>query len=379
MTTPTAPLVTAVVLSWNGAHLLPACLDALRAQSLGPDRLDIWVVDNASTDGTAALVRSAYPEVRLITSDRNRGFAGGMDLALSKVATPYAALVNNDARLEPDALEHLLARLSAPGAERVAAATAKILLAQRFAPTDAAPESAGVEDLVSTADGRLVRPAEDGPLALVNSTGNVVRVDAYGQDRDWLEVDRGQRASGPVFGFCGAAALLRMAAVREVGGFDADFFLYYEDTDLSWRLRLAGWDVHYVAAAVAHHDHAASSREGSAVFCFHDDRNRLLTLTKNASLPLLLRTVPRYPLTALSLARHEAPDLRGTAVRARVLVSYVRLLPRMLVRRVQIGRRASGRRRDVERLLVPVPANPAGGYRRPRTSAPTQSPSSSGQ
>lgn len=354
------PLVTAVVLTWNGAHLLRQCLDALRAQTLAGADLAVWVVDNASTDGSANLVRASYPEVRLITSERNRGFAGGVNLALREVRTPYVALVNNDARLEPDALQRLVAAIAAPGAERVAAVTAKILLAPRFAPADHLADDPGV---LRTADDGPVHATPDGTLDLINSTGNVVRVDGYGQDRDWLEVDRAKRESGPVFGFCGAVVLLRTGAVKEVGSFDEDFFLYYEDTDLSWRLRLAGWEVRYVAEAVARHAHAASSGEGSAVFRFHDDRNRLLTLTKNASLPLLLRTVPRYPLTALSLAVREAPRWRGSAVRAHVLASYARLLPRMLRRRAVISRRAVVSRRDVERLLVPVPIAPTGAYR----------------
>ena len=355
------PLITAVVLTWNGAHLLRPCLDALRAQTVPKGELAVWVVDNASTDGSAELVRAEYPEVRVLLSDRNRGFAGGMNLALHDVRTPYVALVNNDAQLAPDALQHLLAAMTSAGSERVAAATAKILLAPRFAAAESSPAGA---DLVHTADGSPVCITPDGALDLVNSTGNVVRVDGYGQDRDWLAIDHDQRPSGEVFGFCGAAVLLRTAAIEQVGAFDEDFFLYYEDTDLSWRLRLAGWQVRYVADAVVRHEHAASSREGSPVFRFHDDRNRLLTLTKNASLRMLLRTVPRYPLTTLSLAVREAPKVGGTVLRLRVIGSYARLLPRMLARRVAIGRRAVVSRSDVERLLVPVPDAPTSAYRR---------------
>jgi len=359
-----AAAITVVVVTWEGANLLPACLDAIMTQTLGPDLVDVLVVDNASTDATAEVLRR-YPAVRVVTSRRNLGFAGGVALAQRQVATPYAALVNNDAELAPDALERMLAVVDGPGGERVGAVTARVLLAERFAPAPGAgPDQSGV---VTASDGSTFRPAVDGRVDLLNSTGNVVRTDGFGQDRDWLAVDDGSRASGHVFGFTGAAALLRVAAIADAGGIDDRFFMYYEDTDLSWRMRLAGWEVRYEAGAVVRHQHSRSSREGSTLFRFHDDRNRLLTLTKDASRGLALRAVARYPLTAVSVVTRS--DHRGAdaGVRAKVLASYLRMLPGTLRRRREIGRLAAVRgitRRQVEALLVPVPSRPTGAYRR---------------
>lgn len=357
------PVVTVVVVTWNGWHLLPACLDSIRQQTIGAERVRTVVVDNGSTDGTAAALRRDYPEVDVMVSERNLGFAGGAALGLDSATTAYVAILNNDAELAPDALEHLLAAMTGPRGERLAAVAAKVLLADRFEP---APSTASPAEVLTAADGTPLRPSPDGNVDVLNSTGNVVRVDGFGQDRDWLAVDTGARSSGPVFGFSGAAALLRADAVQEVGGIDADFFMYYEDTDLSWRLRLAGWEIDYAPAAVVRHQHSASSREGSMLFRFHDDRNRLLTLTKNASVPMLLRTVPRYPLTALSVVARSSHRWSEAVVRARVLGSYARLCPRTLRLRRAIGAMAAARgvrRRDVERLLVAVPARPTGGYR----------------
>ena len=89
--TPGAPAVTVVVVTWQGAHLLPPCLDSLRAQTL-PHR--VVVVDNASTDGTAELL-AASPDVQVVRSDRNRGFAGGVQLGIDAVHTEFVALLNN--------------------------------------------------------------------------------------------------------------------------------------------------------------------------------------------------------------------------------------------------------------------------------------------
>ena len=126
------PLVTVVVLNWNGGHLLPDCLDGLAAQDLPEGQVAVWVVDNASSDGSLELLAERYPWVRAIANDRNDGFAGGNNVALREVATPFVALINNDARPEPDWLRRLLEPFSEPGAERLGAVSAKIVFLPRF-------------------------------------------------------------------------------------------------------------------------------------------------------------------------------------------------------------------------------------------------------
>ncbi len=88
---------------------------------------------------------------------------------------------------------------------------------------------------------------------------------------------------------------MRTSLGHELGWFDDDFFLYYEDTDLSWRIRARGYSIRYEPAAVLRHVHAATSEEWSPLFVFHVDRNRLLMLTKDASAPLALRAVAALP------------------------------------------------------------------------------------
>ncbi|MBO9556928.1 glycosyltransferase family 2 protein, partial [Cellulomonas sp.] len=213
---------------WNAAHRLGACLDSLAAQTAAP-RLEVLVVDNASVDGTAGLL-AARDDVRVLRTPRNLGFAGGLAAAVEATTTPYLVLLNDDARYAPDAVEQLLAAVEAPDATRVGGVTAKVLLSR----------------------------ADEAGRRLVNSTGNVVDRWGAGQDRDWLAVDGTERGGADVFGVNGGACLLRRAAVLDAGGVDADLFLYYEDTDLSWRMRARGWTVRYAPTAVAEHDHASS-------------------------------------------------------------------------------------------------------------------------
>jgi GT2 family glycosyltransferase len=287
-----------VVVTWQGAHLLPACLASLRRQTL-PHR--VLVVDNGSTDGTEELLATDFPEVRVLQTGANLGFAGGAQSGIEASDTPFVALLNNDAVADPGWLAALVAHLEAE--PRAAAVTSRMLL------QDTAPP-------------------------LLNNTGVVLLDDDYGADRD-LRADAATRPDpGPVFGFSGGAALLRSSAVDRVGGFARRFFLYYEDTDLSWRLRLAGWDIRYEPAAVVHHAHSATVDQTSTGFAFHNERNRLLMLTRCAPLPRVLRAVLRFGLTtgSLTVSRwrgRPVPDVPvfSTRLRLHVLASYLRLLP----------------------------------------------------
>ncbi len=329
-----APDVTVVIVTYNGAALLPSCLDAVSAQK-SRRRWETWVVDNASRDGTAALLADRYRELRVISSDRNRGFAGGNNLALREVRTPYVVLLNNDAVVQPGWLDALVDVLAAPGNERVAAVTGKVLLA-------------------------------DG--ATINSAGGLVDARGYGADRGYLEPDTGQYdRPAEVFTASGTALALRTSALDDVGHFDDDFFLYYEDVDLCWRLRSRGWSIRYEPRAVVHHAHSATTGAGSELFQFHDLRNRLICLGKNASTRRWLSEVGRYPLTSASLVRQAMREHRYADVvrilrrRGTAMASHLRLLPATIQKRRAIAARATVSRRDLEKWLVPSISGPRPG------------------
>jgi glycosyltransferase involved in cell wall biosynthesis len=130
--------VTVVVVSYNGVDPVAPCLEALAAQDLPGGRMQVWVVDNASADGTQELIERDFSWVRLIANQRNDGFAGGNHLALRQVDTPYVALLNQDARPTRDWLARLIEPFereqaeAASGAPRLAATTSKIVFLPRF-------------------------------------------------------------------------------------------------------------------------------------------------------------------------------------------------------------------------------------------------------
>jgi GT2 family glycosyltransferase len=262
--------VTVVVVTWQGAHLLPRCLDSLREQTL-PHR--VVVVDNASTDGTAALL-AARAEVDVVRADRNLGFAGGVQLGIDRVETEFVALLNNDAVADPRWLERLVA--AAREHPEAAAVTSLMLLAGREEPA-------------------------------VNNAGVVLLDSWYGADRGLGKSP--DELGGPceVFGFSGGAALLRTAAVRAAGGFATEFFLYYEDTELSWRLRDAGWTIRYEPTAVVHHEHSATTDQRSRDFSYYNERNRLWMLLRRAPARVAAAAFLRFALTTASLLLRPAP------------------------------------------------------------------------
>ena len=345
------PRVRAVVVSWNGAHLLPDCLDSLLAQTIAED-LEVVVVDNASEDGTAAMVTARYPEVVVVTSQTNLGFAGGADLGLAGFTGPFMALLNNDATFAANAIEQMISVLEQPGNERVGAVTAKILLAGTYRLERELTEFDAPSGSYRRQDGWLVPvdPGSPGAIHVVNSTGNAVTRRGTGTDRDWLRTDGEQSREAEVFGFCGGAALLRSAALHEVGGFDRELFLYYEDTDLAWRLRAGGWTVRYAESAVARHRHAASSDTASPIFRYYNTRNSLVVFARHAPLAVAAGSFCRQ-LVGCALAGLKKTEPRPvTFARVRGMTAFARRLPRTLRERTE-WHTASVRRADVARLL----------------------------
>ena len=343
--------VRAVVVSWNGAHLLPDCLDSLLAQTVAAD-LEIVVVDNASGDNTAALLAERYPEVTVRSSETNLWFAGGADLGMAGFTGSYIALLNNDATFARDAIQRMVSVLEQPGNESVGAVTAKILLTGMYRlERGLAPATAPIGSFRRD-DGWLV-PADHGSpgaIRVVNSTGSLATRRGTGTDRDWLRTEGKESRDAEVFGFCGGAALLRSAALLEVGGFDRELFLYYEDTDLSWRLRAGGWAVRYCEQAVARHLHAASSDSASPSFRYYNTRNSLVVFARHAPVAIVAGSFCRQ------LAGSVLAGLRGseprpvTLARFRGLAAFLRRIPRTLRER-NSWRNASVSRAEVARLL----------------------------
>ena len=273
--------------------LIGRCLDALAAQTC-PHQ--VLVVDNASIDGsTEQIVRHRTRAVRMV---RNVGYAGALAAALPEVGTPFMAWLNDDAQPEPGWLAALEQALDG---DQTAAAVASVL---------------------HTGDGTVI------------STGVVLTRIGYGADT----------TGTTPFGFCGGAALLRTEMLRAVGGVPGGLFCYYEDTDTSWRLRLAGYQILTVPAARVSHVGGASARHGTPAFHHWNERNRLLVLLRCAPARVALAELMRFTgLTLVLPFRRNRPATPNFALplRLRVLMEVAAWLPQTLVARYRIGRRAT--------------------------------------
>lgn len=309
------PDVTVVVVTWRGAAHIAACLDSLLGQS---EAARILVIDNASDDGTQEILRRYQQDessMRVVRTAVNLGFAGGVAHALELVDTPLVALLNDDAVADPD----WLAALHQALAEQ--------------------PDAAAATSRMRLADS-----------GLINNAGVALTASGYGYDIGLGDDPANHAQRADVFGFCGGAALLRTDALRTAGGFPASFFMYYEDTDTSWRLRLHGWTVTYQPTAEVLHQHGASAGPATRMFAFHNERNRLWMLIRCAPAGVAARQLGRFALTTASLTLKGALGRRppgwqfSTRLRLTVLGSTLRSLPALARQRRAIPADGSTRR-----------------------------------
>ena len=336
------PTARVVIVNWRQAELTIRAARSITAQLGGGDTL--VVVDNASGDDSVE--RLSRAGLTVVQSSRNLGFGAGVNLGAQGMSEDVLVLLNNDAIAEPGFLEAIVAPLSEPpaapsapatSAQRTspratpgsapAAATARILLAGRWKP--AVP---GQDALVSPHTGRWTRISNEAAArgegeVLVNSTGNLVDASGNGYDRDWLVPAEREHSPSQVFGLCGGACAIRREAWRTLGGFREDLFMYYEDTDLSWRLRERGWAVVYVREAVVLHEHASSSGTSSAMFIRVNARNRILVAAAHSPVPVVIQALARTVVRGLRGPRR-GPVMTG-------LAQAVARLPRELRRRTR--------------------------------------------
>jgi N-acetylglucosaminyl-diphospho-decaprenol L-rhamnosyltransferase len=332
--------VTVVVVTWNGLELTLRCLESLRAQRTEGLAVNLVVVDNGSTDGTVDHLAEAG-DVDLVALPTNTGFAGGVNAGVRASSGDVVVLINNDAVAAPGFLQALTAPFTDAAFDRVGAATGRVLLSGGFAPAD--DDATGA--LVAHDGTRWTRVSGAGGQSLLNSTGNELTRSGNGRDRDWLSPADGPQAPSDVFGFNGGCAALRRAALDDVGLLDDSLFMYYEDTDLSWRLRRRGWVVRHVHDAVTVHDHAASSGVASPFFLDHNERNRLLVALTHAPWGVVLRAAARSGARVVL-----GPD---RARRARALLAVTARAPQAVRRRREIDHSATVRRSVPSALLVP--------------------------
>lgn len=293
----TVPPVSVIIPNYNGLRFLPTCLDALRRQTYPAALTEVILVDDASTDGSVAFVQEHYPEVKIVALPRNRGLAAGCNAGAAQARGELLVMLNNDTEAEPGWLAALVAAaLAHPRAGTVAS---KMLLFDR--------------------------------RDTLHNAGDLMGADGVPRNRGVWQKDEGQFDDSPtVFGGCGGGVAYRREAWDQAGGFDERLFMYLEDVDLAWRLRLLGWDAVFAPAARLYHHLSATG--GGALASFYVGRNTIWVIAKDMPGPLIRRHLGRIVRAQWRVTRDALRAWRGSAGRARLRGQLAGLigLPRVL-------------------------------------------------
>ena len=311
----TQPKVSVVIPSLNGRELLPACLDSLRQQRY--PELETILVDNGSIDGSGDYVKRNYPWVRVVRTDQNLGFAGGCNFGATHASGKYLLFLSNDTLVTPDFLEPMVAVLEEDPATGIV--QSKMLSMDR-------PDRVDSIGAFFTRTGILFNPR-----------------------RGELDMASGDSAC-EIFSAQGACMVVRAELFLELEGFDDDFVIYFDDTDLCWRSWLAGYRVKLAPRSlVFHKGGATTSSEVSSVVVYHTFKNRLCSLIKNLSLRDLIQVVPVHLIicgigSLVFLARLK-PKSSSAILRA-IGWNLVKL-PRTLLKRQRIAALATVDRKEL--------------------------------
>ena len=281
---------TAIVVTWNGGAEAVAAVRSLLDQHVPAGmRLRVVAADNGSSDDTVARIRAEAPEAEVLELRTNLGYGAAANRAMAEYPADAYLVLNQDAVYQPGFVAALLSELA--NDERLGAVTAQVQLAGEFVAAESDTPAAEVFVGHDGARWRRTRDGEHGQR-LINSTGNQLTRSGNGLDRGWL-APVGTEFPRSVLGFHGGACGLRADAVRALGGFDERYFMYYEDTDLSLRMRTAGWSVAYVPEAVSVHQHAGSSGTTSPGFVEWNARNRAWNARRNGPARMRLEATGR--------------------------------------------------------------------------------------
>ncbi len=306
--------VVIVLVTYYGDETLPRLWDSVRRQDYPPDRYELLVVQNGARRAALQWFRTHAPGVRVIVSGGDFGYAGGAAIGLREAiaaGADYAAVITEDVVLDPGWLREVV----------------------RVAERDAR---------VGAVQGKIVRTGAGGER-LINTWGNELHFLGVGYPGGDGLPDRPLPVRS--IGYAsGAGVLFRVAALAEVGVFDAELFMYHEDIDLSWRLRLAGYDVVVAPAAVLHHPYRFGGRPQKFYFM---ERNRLLVLLTHYRLRTLALLAPALLVLEAATFAYAAREGWGGR-RAAVWGFFLRPATWSYVRRKRRAVQATRRVRDAD-------------------------------
>ena len=252
------PVISVLVLNYNGLKHLQPCFESLQDLEYPPDRLELMLVDNNSSDGSVEFMQARFPTVKIVRHPQNYGFSKGNNLGAEQARGQFVAFLNNDMRVDRRWLSELVQPLR--GDPDVVCAGSKIL----------------------SWDGKHI-----------DFGGSAINMLGFGFQEGWGEPPSARSEARYVIAPCGGAMLIDHQVFLEIGGFDEDYFAFYEDLDLGWRLWVTGYKVIYAPRAVTYHiHHGWWGQVPSAKVSVLYQRNAMSTLVKNYDDENLARILP---------------------------------------------------------------------------------------
>lgn len=294
------PIVSVIIVNYNGGALLEKCIYSLLVQSY--PAIEIILVDNGSNDGSVDYVKKEFPSVNIIANKENLGFAKGNNIGIKAAKGELIATLNNDTEVTSKWIEELVNAINSD--EKLGMCASKMLFMKN-------PE-------------------------LINSTGICISRSGACWDRGMFKRDEGQYESiGEVFGPCAGAALYRKSMLDEIGLFDEDFYAYMEDADLAFRGRLAGWKCLYVPKAVVYHAHGATGGYETDYTIYYGNRNIIWNSFKNFPDRLLITSLPWIVGRNLAVIPYYILKGHGSAI-LRSKIDAIKGIPKMLAKRLRL-------------------------------------------
>ena len=318
------PLVSIILVTWNSAQHLPRCLESLTRQSFND--FEVVIIDNGSSDDALEKLEETYPTLKFSVKKlgENQGFAVANNLGAQLARGKWLALLNTDAFPEP------------------------AWLAQLLKAADDQPEFSFFAS----------RQLQANDPTLLDGIGDVYHISGLAWRAGYNQpANQAGFTQKEVFSTCAAAALYLREKFIEAGGFDTDYFSYFEDVDLSFRLRLAGGRCLYVPTAVVYHLGSASTGKTSDFSIYYGHRNLEWTYFKDMPFALFWLYLPLH--IAMSVLLFLIKDQKSVMFKAKM--AAIRGLPAILNKRKQVQKL---RRVGIEKidqamnheLLAPIPS-----------------------
>jgi len=247
------PKTAVVILNWNGTKFLRQYLPSVVDYSL--PSAEVFVIDNASTDESIAFIQQNFPQIHIVTNDRNYGFAQGYNEGLKHIDAEYYCLLNSDVEVSPDWLEGIISFMD--NNKDVAVCQPKLLSYLHKDEFEYAGAAGGFID-------KYGYPFCRGRLFTC------------------MEKDKGQYDDiAELFWATGACMFVRSDIYRSLGGLDDDFFTHMEEIDFCWRVKNAGYRVMCYPKSVVYHYGGVTLQTGSPKKTYYNFRNNLIMLYKN--------------------------------------------------------------------------------------------------